>query len=533
MTKQRISVIGAGASGLSSIKCCLDEDLEPVCFERTDDIGGLWRYQENPEEGRASIYKSVIINTSKEMMCFSDYPVPDHYPNFMHNSQILEYFRMYAKDFDLLKYIQFKTTVCSVKKRPDFSTSGQWEVVTECDGKKEVDVFDGVMVCTGHHTNAHLPLESFPGIEKFKGQYFHSRDYKNPEAFAGKRVIIIGIGNSGGDLAVEISHTAKQVFLSTRRGAWILNRVADRGYPFDVAHLSRLQHRLSKICGQALTNAYLEKRLNQRFDHEMFGLKPKHRALSQHPTVNDDLPNRILSGLVKVKGNVEAFSETAAVFEDGSREDDIDAVIFATGYSFAFPFLEDSIKVVKNKISLYKKVFPPNLEKPTLAIIGLIQPLGAIMPIAELQGRWATQVFKGLKKLPSQSEMMADISKTQEEMAKRYVESQRHTIQGDYIDSMEEIAGLLGVRPSPLSLAFTDPKLALQLLLGPCTPAQFRLRGPGKWAGARKTILSTDDRIRKPMKTRVMDKSDSAASAVALGRFMLALILFAVIVAYF
>ncbi|XP_048669823.1 flavin-containing monooxygenase 5 [Marmota marmota marmota] len=387
------------------------------------------------------------------------------------------------------------------------------------------------MVCTGHHTNAHLPLESFPGIEKFKGQYFHSRDYENPEAFAGKRVIIIGIGNSGGDLAVEISHTAKQVFLSTRRGAWILNRVADRGYPFDVAHLSRLQHRLSKICGQAFTNAYLEKCLNQRFDHEMFGLKPKHRALSQHPTVNDDLPNRIISGLVK--GNVKEFSETAAVFEDGSREDDIDAVIFATGYSFAFPFLEDSIKVVKNKISLYKKVFPPNLEKPTLAIMGLIQPLGAMMPIAELQGRWATQVFKGLKKLPSQNEMMADISKTQEEMAKRYVESQRQTIQGDYIDSMEEMADLVGVRPSLRSLAFSDPKLASQLLWGPCTAAQFRLQGPGKWDGARKTILSTDDRIRKPMKTRVTEKSDSAASAVTVGRLMLAVILFAVIMAYF
>ncbi|XP_069397405.1 flavin-containing monooxygenase 5-like isoform X2 [Delphinus delphis] len=168
------------------------------------------------------------------MMCFSDYPVPDHYPNFMHNSQVLEYFRMYANEFDFLKYIRFKTTVCSVKKQPDFSTSGQWEVVTVSEGKKEVNVFDGVMVCTGHPTNAHLPLESFPGIEKFKVQYFHSRDYNNSESFTRKRVIIIGIGNSGSDLAVEISHTAKQVFLSTRRGAWIFNHVGDYGYPFDV-----------------------------------------------------------------------------------------------------------------------------------------------------------------------------------------------------------------------------------------------------------------------------------------------------------
>nr|KAF6290635.1 flavin containing dimethylaniline monooxygenase 5 [Myotis myotis] len=460
MTNKRIAVIGAGVSGLTSIKCCLDEGLEPVCFERTDDIGGLWRFQENPEEGRASIYKSVIINTSKEMMCFSDYPIPDHFPNFMHNSQVLEYFRMYAKEFDLLKYIRLKTSVCSVKKRPDFSTSGQWEVVTESGGKKEMNVFDGVMVCTGHHTNAHLPLESFPGIEKFKGQYFHSRDYKNPESFTGKRVIVIGIGNSGGDLAVEISHTAKQVFLSTRRGAWILNRVGDQG-------------------------------------------------------------------------NVQEFTETAAIFEDGSREDDIDAVIFATGYSFAFPFLEDSVRVVRNKISLYKKVFPPSLEKPTLAIIGLIQPLGAIMPISELQGRWATQVFKGLKTLPSQSEMITEITKEQEQMAKRYVESQRHTIQADYMDTMEELAELVGVRPNLLSLAFTDPILAWQLLWGPSTPIQYRLQGPGKWSGARKAILTTEDRIRKPMMTRVVESSDSMTSTITMARFMLAIVIFAIMITYF
>uniref|UniRef100_L7N1Q9 Flavin-containing monooxygenase 5 n=1 Tax=Myotis lucifugus TaxID=59463 RepID=L7N1Q9_MYOLU len=489
--------------------------------------------QENPEEGRASIYKSVIINTSKEMMCFSDYPIPDHFPNFMHNSQVLEYFRMYAKEFDLLKYIRFKTTVCSVKKRPDFPTSGQWEVVTESEGKKEMNVFDGVMVCTGHHTNAHLPLGSFPGIEKFRGQYFHSRDYKNPERFTGKRVIVIGIGNSGGDLAVEISHTAKQVFLSTRRGAWILNRVADHGYPFDVLFNSRLKHFLSKMCGESLANTYLERRMNQRFNHKMYGLKPKHRALSQHPTVNDDLPNRIISGLVKVKGNVKEFTETAAIFEDGSREDDIDAVIFATGYSFAFPFLEDSVRVVRNKISLYKKVFPPNLEKPTLAIIGLIQPLGAIMPISELQGRWATQVFKGLKTLPSQSEMIAEITKAQEQMAKRYVESQRHTIQADYVDTMEELADLVGVRPNLLSLAFTDPILAWQLLFGPCTPIQYRLQGPGKWSGARKAILTTEDRIRKPMMTRVVESSDSMPLTITMARFMLAIVIFAIMITYF
>ncbi|XP_074044704.1 flavin-containing monooxygenase 5 [Macrotis lagotis] len=533
MVKKRIAVIGAGVSGLSSIKCCLEEDLEPVCFERTDDIGGLWRFQENPEEGRASIYKSVIINTSKEMMCFSDYPIPDDFPNFMHNSQIMEYFRMYAKEFDLLKYIRFKTTVCSVKKRPDFPTSGQWDIVTESNGKQEVNVFDGVMVCTGHHTNAHLPLECFPGIEKFKGQYLHSRDYKNPEGFSGKRVIVIGIGNSGGDLAVEVSHTAKQVFLSTRRGAWILNRVGDNGYPADVLFHSRLKYFLSKYLSLSAKSSFMEKKMNARFDHEMYGLKPMHRFLSQHPTVNDELPNKIISGRVKIKGNIKEFTETAAIFEDGTREDNIDAVIFATGYSFDFPFLEDSVRVVKNKISLYRRVFPPNLEKPTLAIIGLIQPLGAIMPISELQGRWVTQVFKGLKTLPSYNEMMEEITKTKEEMAQRYVESPRHTIQTDYMEYMEDLAEVVGVRPNLLSLAFTDPKLAYHMLFGPCTPLQYRVHGPGKWAGARNAILTVNDRIQKPLMTRVMKKNDHNSSKVMVGKLMLAVAFISIILSYF
>lgn len=115
----------------------------------------------------------------------------------------------------------------------------------------------------------------------------------------------------------------------------------------------------------------------------------------------------------------------------------------------------------------------------------------------------------------------------------RYVESQRHTIQGDYVATMEEIAELVGVRPNLLSLAFTDPKLALELLVGPCTPAQYRLQGPGKWEGARETIFSAEDRIRKPLMTREVEKSNSMASVMTMGRFLLAVGFLALIMAYF
>ncbi|KAM6938889.1 flavin-containing monooxygenase 5-like isoform 1-T2 [Lycodopsis pacificus] len=503
---RRVAVIGGGSSGLACIKCCLDEGLEPVCFESSNDIGGLWRFKENPEPDRASIYHSVIINTSKEMMCFSDFPIPAHYPNYMHNSLIMDYFRMFGDHFQLTKHIRFNTKVLQVKQRSDFSRSGQWDVETEGkDGEKEKHIFDAVMICIGHHCHPNLPLHDFPGIDTFKGEFFHSRDYKTPEEWRNKKVVVIGIGNSGGDLAVELSRVTKQLYLSTRRGSWILNRVGHNGLPLDMffnRQLKAVQSVLpfNLLCGLA------ESQLNRRFDHTLYNLKPKHRLFSQHPTVNDELPNRILSGTVQVKPNIRRFQGSSVEFDDGSVVEDVDLVVFATGYRFSFPFLASQVvSVSENKASLYKYVFPPELDRPTLAIIGLVQPLGAIMPISEMQARWATRVFKGCIKLPSVASMLKDVQCKQETMAKRYVSSQRHTIQVDYITYMDEIAELVGVRPSLLRLLLTDPRLGLNVMLGPCTPYQYRLRGPGKWAGARQAIFTQWERVAQPMQTRPCD----------------------------
>ncbi|XP_048064533.1 flavin-containing monooxygenase 5-like [Megalobrama amblycephala] len=515
---KRVAVIGGGTSGLTCIKCCLDEGLEPVCFETSDDIGGLWRFKENPEPDRASIYHSLIINTSKEMMCYSDFPIPAHFPNYMHNSLIMDYFRMYAEHFQLKRHIRFQTKVLHVTPRPDFPHSGQWDVEIESkDGQREKQVFDAVMVCTGHHCHPHLPLKDFPGIDTFKGKYFHSRDYKNPEEWRGKRVVVIGIGNSGGDIAVELSRMAKQVYLSTRKGSWILNRVGDKGVPFDMMFNNRAVMWFLGLLPVGYRNKLGQNRLNERFDHKLYGLQPAHRIFSQHPMVNDDLPNRILSGTVSVKPNVQEFRGSSVVFEDGTVEDDIDLVVFATGYTFSFPFLSSHvIPVSKNKVSLYKFVYPPALEHPTLAVIGLIQPLGAIMPISEMQARWATRVFKGLCKLPSMSAMMKDIKAKEEAMAQRYVAAQRHTIQVDYIPYMDELAKQVGVRPSILKLLLTDPRLALNIIFGPCTPYQFRLHGPGQWEGARQAILTQWDRVTEPLKTRCAPEPQSQRSSHSL-----------------
>ncbi|XP_063096249.1 dimethylaniline monooxygenase [N-oxide-forming] 2 isoform X2 [Cavia porcellus] len=489
---KKVAVIGAGVSGLISLKCCVDEGLEPTCFERTEDIGGLWRFKENVEDGRASIYKSVITNTSKEMSCFSDFPMPEDFPNFLHNSKLLEYFRLFAKKFDLLKYIQFQTTVLTVKKHPDFSSSGQWEVVTQSDGKEQSAVFDAVMVCSGHHILPHIPLKSFPGIERFKGQYFHSRQYKHPAGFEGKRILVIGIGNSASDIASELSKNAAQVFISTRNGSWVMSRISEDGYPWDMVFHTRY--------------------------------------LMKEPILNDDLPSRILYGAVKVKSRVTQLTETSALFEDGTVEEDIDVIVFATGYTFSFPFLEESlVKIEHNMVSLYKYMFPPQLEKPTLTCMGLIQPLGSIFPTVELQARWATRVFKGLCHLPSEKTMMEDIIKRNEKRIDLFGESQSQIVQTNYVDYLDELALEIGAKPDLISFLLKDPELAVKLCFGPCNSYQYRLVGPGQWEGARRAILTQKQRILKPLKTR----SVKAAPNLSASFLMKILALVAVFVAFF
>ena len=165
-TKRKVAIIGAGASGLVAIKCCLDEDISPVCFEKTSAIGGLWNYKNGLHEDRGVVMKTTVINTSKEMMCYSDYPIPDEFPNYMHNTKVYEYFELYANEFDLYKYIKFNHRVDNVSKVEN--TNGKWKVCfTDLDSdQSHKDEFDAVFLCNGHHADKRVP--QFPGQELFK-----------------------------------------------------------------------------------------------------------------------------------------------------------------------------------------------------------------------------------------------------------------------------------------------------------------------------------------------------------------------------
>lgn len=504
----KVAVIGAGACGLPAIKCCLDEGITPVCFEKRGEVGGMWNYKEIPVEGQSNVMKSTISNTSKETMCYSDFPFPDNFPNFLHHTKVLEYMNMYADHFELEKYIHFNTEVVEVVQSDNFETTGQWSLQTRnlTTGEVVAELFDAVLVCSGRFSEPLVP--QYKGVEAFKGKQFHSHMYKSSAGFENKRVLLVGLGNTCGDIATELANVCDQVFISTRRGSWITPRLTDGGLTRDSLVKRRYVNALYNTEPRFIKNYLLERKLTRNFDHSLYGLKPNHYFDAQHPLTNDELPKLLASGQVTIKGDVKFVSNNGVFFEDGSYEDKIDVIIYTTGYKIEFPFLKHpSYKVHDNLTNLYKFVFAPDVKPHTLAIIGCIQPYGSLLPVSELQSRWAVTVFKGERSLPNETQMQNEIHQMRIHTASRYLNSPRHAVQVEWIDYMDEIARLIGCKPDWGKLILKDPRLAASIVFGPCIPSQYRLTGRGSWSGARAAILTTSDRMIEPLKSGLTQKN--------------------------
>uniref|UniRef100_A0A914NM25 Flavin-containing monooxygenase n=1 Tax=Meloidogyne incognita TaxID=6306 RepID=A0A914NM25_MELIC len=280
LQKKRVAIIGAGASGIPAAREALDHDWLPFVFESSTDIGGLWRYKPyETEEG--TVMKTTVINTSKEMTAYSTFVPPSNFANFMHNRCMLEYLRLYADSFDFNKYLYLEHKVINVERCEGFENNGQWIVQYKKGNNSEVfhEIFDAVLLCTGHHTTPNFP-PAWPGQKNFKGKIIHAHSYKDQRGYDDQIVVVVGVGNSGVDIAVELSRVAKQVYLVTRRGTWVLFRNMDHSYPFDMALNTRWWHILKQIVPSSATSWHLEKIFNRRFNHAKFGLKPKHSILA-------------------------------------------------------------------------------------------------------------------------------------------------------------------------------------------------------------------------------------------------------------
>ncbi|UYV81762.1 TXNDC5 [Cordylochernes scorpioides] len=503
----RICVIGAGFSGLTAIKNCRDEDLDVICFEAQDEVGGLWRYREETEEGYGSVMPFTISNTSKEMSSASDFIIPEHLPNYMHNKELYGVIKEYAKKFGLYEYIRFKHRVEKVVKASDYESTGRWEVEVKDLQSGEVikDIFGAVLVCAGHHTTPLWP--EFQDQELFHGKILHSHGYRIEEGFKNKRVAIVGAGNSAMDIAVELTRSTKQVYLSTRRGFWLTPRVGPWGIPFDLLFLTRFFNLIFNLLPWNFVNSLFETYINFHVNHKAYGIKPSHRYIAQHPTLIDSLPSYILSGIIRIKGNIERFTQNGVIFQNETDETPLDAVVFCTGYRMAYPFIED-IKFPDNKVELYKFIFPPGFQHPTLAFMGLFQIVGAGFPSFDMQGRWVAKILNGKLGLPPKSEMVKDIQNSLQESRNIFGSSPNHTVHVYYLNYMDDLAERIGCKPNLLRMLFRDPKLFMYCFFGPCLAYQYRLEGPDSWEGARDAIMKYKKRLHTPLKSTRMVQNE-------------------------
>lgn len=235
------------------------------------------------------------------------------------------------------------------------------------------------------------------------------------------------------------------------------------------------------------------------------------RTQLREPVLNDELPGRIITGKVFIKPSIKEVKENSVVFNNTPKEEPIDIIVFATGYTFAFPFLDESVvKVEDGQASLYKYIFPAHLPKPTLAVIGLIKPLGSMVPTGETQARWVVQVLKGATTLPPPSVMMEEVNERKKNKHSGFGLCYCKALQTDYITYIDDLLTSINAKPDLRAMLLTDPRLALSIFFGPCTPYHFRLTGPGKWEGARKAILTQWDRTVKVTKTRTIQESPSS-----------------------
>ncbi|MEE9250299.1 MAG: NAD(P)-binding domain-containing protein [Alphaproteobacteria bacterium] len=422
----RACIIGAGSSGITACKVLQDKGIPFDCFEASDRIGGMWAFKNSL--GETSAYRSLHINTSRRQLVYSDFPIGEDCPDFPHHSRVIEYFNNYVDHFGFRDKIVVDCAVTRCKRRDD----GVWRVTL---GTGETRLYDALWVANGHHWDPRWPDPPFAGT--FDGEVMHSHHYCHPQDpvdCVDKNVVIVGMGNSALDIACELGLKghARQVYLSVRRGYYIVPKYigsdtldADDPHPCEEPPLSywlvptwlkrwRRRRRIEASIGRP----------------EDYGLpKPNYPYGATHPTISNEILIRIGSGDVIPKPNIEALCGDTIRFVDVSSVP-AEVLIYATGYNITFPFLDpDFVSAPINELPLFKRVVHPRYNN--LFFIGLIQPLCATMPIAELQSRWIADFLAGAYALPPQAELEEATYGFHKAMKARYLESPRHTIQID------------------------------------------------------------------------------------------------------
>ena len=347
-------VIGAGAAGLPALKMLLDEGYEVDCFEKSDKVGGHWNTD----------YDFLHLITSKNVTGYDHWPMPEDYPLFPSKDLMLKYFNMYAEHFGLFEKITFNTEVKSVKPLAGDGLPGSngWEVITS-DGKTKQ--YDGIFIANGHLWDTKIP--QFPG--EFTGKQIHSGKYKNTKEVEGK-VLVVGAGNSGCDLAVDCAQDLIDTSIVIRRGQYFQPKTFFGKPRAELEFMKEFTFEEQDLITRLLMKVSVG-------SAEEYGLPTvEHHALADGPpVVNNLLMYWIHHGRIKVKPGISRFEGKKVYFEDGTVEE-YGTILWATGFNCSLPMLDESLIERKDSVPLRygAGVVPVGLEK--LYYIGLIAARG-------------------------------------------------------------------------------------------------------------------------------------------------------------
>jgi dimethylaniline monooxygenase (N-oxide forming) len=501
---KRVAVVGAGPSGLVTIKELLEEGHEPTCFERATGLGGVFRYGERD----GVIWESCRLTSSPLLTSFSDFPDPAGRVMHLPVGEYVDYLGRYCEAFNLRPHIRFETNVEVVTR----NSAGDWTVRTrDASGPREAR-FDAVAICSGLHQHPHLPR--FPGQESYTGAVLHGAHYRRPSQVAGQRVLVVGAGESGADVAAEVAANAAETMLSLRRGVAVQSRV-QLGKPKDL-QTSRLMNSTAHWVFQTRNPAddhkrrvyrwtflpflFVDKGLQQLslfvFDFlpvlwapDLAGLRAnlRTRRLSlqllresggtfneQFGTKDDDFVRAIATRRCRRAPGIARFDGPRVVFDDGSSFTP-DLLIFCTGFDTRMPFLDEAVAAAPR----FLHTFHPEIG-PSLGFIGFLRPaFGAIPPLAELQARWFALVQSGRAVLPSPAAMQQSIDYWTHFRAHffRAVKGRLdHLV--EHTSFCDALAEQIGCKPTWRDIRRESRRFQRKFMVGPFVAAQYRLVGP-------------------------------------------------------
>ena len=428
--KKNWCVVGAGPSGLTALKNLLQVGIHAECLEREDNIGGNWYYGSKA----SAVFESTRLISSKTLTQYTDYPMPAHWPNFPDHRQCLTYLREYARHFDLRDKIRTGVHVKSIE--PVRGKPG-WFIHAE---GRQPKFYDGVVIANGHNREPRFP--EIPG--SFTGQMIHACEYKAPTTpfpIAGKRVLVIGAGNSGCDIAVESSHHAQVTAHSTRRSYFFIPRFLMRR-PSDLRN-----ERLLRMC----TPLWLRRLISMKAIDQSIGLpwrhglpRPRHRLWETHPIINEHFCQRISDGAIQPRKDVLRFDHKDIVFKDGIRET-FDIVICATGYKPVVPFIDNRHLGGSSADDIPKLYL--NLLHPTrddIAVVGFIQPDSGQWGITDLQSMLVADMASASANSPRATAWLY----SQKQRSRRsnkidYIDSPRHQLEVEHFSYRKHLEQLI------------------------------------------------------------------------------------------